>query len=128
MDKEFEPTPEEEGNLAPPGRRPPTAIGVKTPPPPPPRGNRRIRSSTARFHPYYIIPSLFLVGGAAAVLFAPWLLLRVFGASLAVAGLFYWLLVLWVYSGANAWWSLRQGSRRIRRRQRELARSARPSA
>lgn len=38
MDSSFEPTPEPEGRLGPPGRKPPTAVGTATPPPPRPRG------------------------------------------------------------------------------------------
>ena len=128
MTESFEPRPEEKGSLVPPNRRPPTAIGVKTPPPPPPHPHRRIRSMPARFNPFYIVPTLFLAGGAAAVLFAPWILVRVIGAILGASGLLYWLLALWVYSGVEAWLSLRKESRKIRERQRELARSARPSA
>src|SRR5258705_13226487 len=32
--------PQEKGELAPPGRRPPTAVGAETPPPPPPESPR----------------------------------------------------------------------------------------
>ena len=126
MSEGFAPTPEEKGSLVPPSRRPPTTVGLRTPPPPPPSG--RIRSTPARFHPFYIVPTVFLAGGIGALLLAPWLLVRVIGATLGAAGLFYWLLVLWVYSGLETWWSLRRESRRIRKSQRELARSARRSA
>ena len=38
MGSSFEPTPEPEGRLGPPRRKPPTAVGTATPPPPRPRG------------------------------------------------------------------------------------------
>jgi hypothetical protein len=36
-EEEFEPKTQEKGELVPPVRRPPTAVGTGTPPPPPPR-------------------------------------------------------------------------------------------
>lgn len=44
MSSDFDPVPEERGNLQPPRRRPPTAVGTMTPPPPghPVRGSHRV--------------------------------------------------------------------------------------
>ena len=125
MTDAWAPRPEEKGSLVPPNRRPPTAVGVKTPPPPPP--HRRITSTTSVFHPIYVVPVLFLGGGALALLFAPWLLVKVAGASIAAIGFVFSAMILWVQSGAAAWWSSREYGR-MRKRQRKVGQQARPSA
>jgi len=128
MSGPFEPRPEERGALAPPSRRPPTAVGVGTPPPPPPNRRHNRRSVWAAFQPLYVFTATCIGGGTALVLFAPWLLLRVAGATAAVVGLIFCSMILWVRSGAAALWSLRREHRSIRKRRSAATRSARPSA
>ena len=110
MSEPFEPRPEEKGALAPPSRRPPTAVGVSTPPPPPPHRHRQQRRSVrAVFRPLYVFTATCIGGGTALFFLAPWLLLRVTGVTLAVIGLSFCSLVLWVrFRGAGAWSSRRE--------------------
>ena len=56
--------PEERGDLEPPNRWPPTAIGVATPPPP--RGRSTSRSQGKVFLPLYVTVTGLSVGGLAA--------------------------------------------------------------
>jgi len=128
MNEPFEPRPEGKGALAPPSRRPPTAVGVSTPPPPPPHRRHKQRGVRGVFQPLYIFTATCIGGGTALLLLAPWLLLRLAGATAAVVGLIFCSMILWVRSGAAASWSLRREYRSIRKRQSELTQSARTSA
>ena len=129
MHKEFEPRPEEKGALAPPNRRPPTAVGVGTPPPPRPPF-RRITRSRARIilQPLYIFTASSIVAGSVLWFLTPWLLLKAAGATFAVVGLFFATWILWINSGAASAWQLRREHRAIRKRQQALRQSPRTSA
>lgn len=115
MNEEFEPRTEAKGALAPPNRRPPTAVGVSTPPPPPPF--RRIAVSRPRtvLQPLYIFTASSITVGTALLILAPWLLLKVTGATIGSIGLFFLILIVWVNSGAAAAWSSRRDPRALRR-------------
>src|SRR4051812_49147080 len=128
MADSFEPQPEEEGRLGPPRRWPPTAVGVSTPPPPPGPRPRRRRSAAAVFRPLYILVTTCLLGGSVLLLLNTWLLVRVMGATAAGTGLLIASTYLWVRSGAASRWSLWRRNRWIRKRQRDLGQSSRPSA
>ena len=126
MDDIGTPLPEERGDLEPPKRWPPTAIGVATPPPPP----RHVRSRGRRrlLLPVYLVAAGLSLGGLMAWLLGPWLLLRAAGVGSLVAGLLSLGVVSWVTSGAAARVALWRRTRWLRRRQRELTRTPRPSA
>ena len=126
MDDLDGPFPEERGDLEPPKRWPPTAIGVATPPPP--RGPSASWRRKALFRPLYFAVTGLSLGGLAAWLLAPWILLRAAGVGALVAGLSSLALIVWVHSGAAARVGLWRRTRWLRRRQRALAHSSRPSA
>ena len=113
MNEQLEPRPEEKGALAPPNRRPPTAVGVSTPPPPPPFRRIVSRKASRFMQPLYIFTATSLAGGAALFFLAPWILLRASGATLAAIGLFFSFLIVWIHSGAAAAWSSRREYRAI---------------
>jgi hypothetical protein len=118
--------PEERGDLEPPNRWPPTAIGVATPPPP--RRRSTALSQKGLLRPLYITATGLSLGGLAALLLAPWLILRAAGFGALVAGVISLALIVWVDSGGAARVALWRRTRWLRRRQRALTRSSRPSA
>jgi hypothetical protein len=78
--------------------------------------------------PLYILTATYLGVGTVLLVLAPWLLLRVVGGTIAGVGLLFSLMFAWLDSGAAARWALWRKNRWIRKRQRELGRSPRPSA
>ena len=129
MDEQLDPRPEEKGFLAPPNRRPPTAVGVSTPPPPHPPFRRIARRRTRSFfQPLYVFTATSIVGGTALWLLGASIFLRVAGVTFAVVGLFSFMFILSVNSGAAAAWSLWREHRWIHRRQKAPGESSRTSA
>jgi hypothetical protein len=129
MNEEFEPRTEAKGALAPPNRRPPTAVGVGTPPPPrPPFRRVAVSTSVTAFRPLYVFTASSVAAGTILWFLAPWLVLKVTGASFVLVGLFFATWILWVNSGASAAWRLRREHRAIRKRQHALGQSPRTSA
>ncbi len=61
-DEALEPPTEERGQLAPPPRRPPTAVGAGTPPRPPRRPFGEITEPHHRPPAYYILRGLWVIG------------------------------------------------------------------
>jgi hypothetical protein len=127
MDYSSDPTPEERGQLGPPARRPPTAIGVATPPPP--HGPQRRRLNIwAGFGRLYAFSGACVGLGTLAGLLAPWEFVRGGGLGAAGAGALVGAVLLWIRSGAQSRWSLWRRSRWIRKRRRIVGRAPRPSA
>jgi hypothetical protein len=121
VDEQLEPRPDEKGFLSPPNRRPPTAVGVSTPPPPrPPFRRIAKRSARSLFQPLYIFTATSVVGGVVLWLLAASISIRAGGATLAVAGLFGFVFILWVNTGASVAWSLAREHRWIQKHQKAL--------
>ena len=115
MDYSSDPTPEERGQLCPPARRPPTAVGVATPPPPHgPQGWRR--NPWAGFERLFVVSGACIGLGTVAALLAPSAFARGAGLGAVLAGVLSGAVFLWIGSGAQAHWSLWRRDRWIRRR------------
>jgi hypothetical protein len=69
-----------------------------------------------------------MVGGTALWFLTASIFLRITGATFALFGFLWFILILWVNTGAAAAWSLRREYRLIQRRQRALGKSPRTSA
>ena len=130
MSDDFERTPEERGSLQPPGRRPPTAVGLagRRPPPRPRRSLWRLTPDSRALRLLYASGVASLVVGGGIV----WMSLSVFMNAVGYAVVFVGFLVLiplmWIQLGFASRWSLWRKRRWILRRQRELSRPTRPSA
>ena len=132
------PRPEERGELGPPARRPPTAVGVQTPEPPRRPGRHRLfrLPRLGRYlRPLYFFGGGMLIGGIALRVLSALLVLeelrrasRDIGTFLIIFGALWMVWLLAIHSGAidrvkmwrRAWW--------IRKRVRTIGPRSRPSA
>ena len=127
MDYSSQPTPEEKGQLGPPARHPPTAVGVVTPPPPPgPR--RHHRTEWPGLGRLYLFTGACVGLGSLTAWLAPWEFVQGAGRGAAGAGVLVGALVLSIQLGVQARWSMWRRTRWLRSRRRAIRRASRPSA